>query len=182
LDILPEPFLGRPDAPLVLLNLNPGYKPADRDRHRDPIFAARSRGNLIHSNAEYPFYLLDPELTTSGWWNRKLRPLIAAVTLRTVGRNVLCVEYFPYHSKRFRHRQLRVPSQQYGFWLVRQAISRNAMIVLLRSQRLWFHAVPELESHDRLCRLRSVQNTTFSPKNCPDGFSSAVDILSACSG
>ena len=43
LEVLPEPFLGRPDAPVVVLGLNPGFKDTDLVQHRDPAFAIRSR-------------------------------------------------------------------------------------------------------------------------------------------
>ena len=177
LELLPEPFLGRPDAPVVLLNLNPGYKKEDYERHQNPDFKARSRGNLIHSPLAYPFFLLDPDLSTSGYWKRKLGRLTESVGLDVVARNVLCVEYFPYHSKSFRHRRLQLPSQQYGFGLVRQAIDRQATVLLLRSERIWHKAVPELASYPQVYKLNSVQNATVSAKNCPDGFKRIVEVL-----
>src|SRR5215831_7633288 len=66
LELLPEPFLGSPEAPVVLLNLNPGFSPEDQQHHEDPFFAARCRDNLLHRPVDYPFYLLDPNIKGPG--------------------------------------------------------------------------------------------------------------------
>ena len=71
LDILPEPFLGRPDAPVVLLNLNPGYSgDEERFHHLDDYFRETALANLAHREQEYPFYFLDraetPQDTNGG--------------------------------------------------------------------------------------------------------------------
>ena len=38
-EILPEPFLGRPDAPVVVLSLNPGFHEYDLYWHRNNRFS-----------------------------------------------------------------------------------------------------------------------------------------------
>ena len=91
--------------------------------------------------------------------------------------SVLCVEFFGYHSDRFAHRKLRLPSQDYGVHLVRQAMARNAVVVVMRSRRFWFDAVLELESYPRRFSLRNVQSTYVSPRNCPDGFDAIVGAV-----
>jgi hypothetical protein len=175
----PEPFLGRPDAPLVVLGLNPGYLPECDRWYGHPAFAARARANLVHGALEFPFYLLDPSQPAPGhrWWMRKLGPLIRATSLQAVAHGVLCVELFPYHSERFGHTKLRVPSQEYSFDLVRRALSRGAWIVLMRSKRLWFAAVPELASYPRLMRIRNVQNPVISPRNVDGDFDELVTAV-----
>jgi hypothetical protein len=47
-DIFPEPFLGNPNAPVVLLGLNPGFNELDIKQHKEARFAALSRANLLH--------------------------------------------------------------------------------------------------------------------------------------
>src|SRR6185369_2834427 len=93
LTLLPEPFLGRPDAPVVVLCLNPGWSPDGPVGHKEPIFIRRSRENLLHAESAYPFHLLDPALHPPGhrWWGNKLRRPIEAVGLETVANKVLCV-------------------------------------------------------------------------------------------
>lgn len=99
LELLPEPFLGNLDAPIVLLNLNPGFVSEDVEHHKQPTFIARSLDNLLHRPAKFPFFLLDPNITAPGnqWWTRRLRSLTACCDLETVARRVLCVEFVPYH-------------------------------------------------------------------------------------
>jgi hypothetical protein len=179
LELLPEPFLGRPDAPVVVLGLNPGWSPEGPIGHKVPKFIQRTRENLRHAETTFPFHLLDPALQGPGyrWWGNKLRRPIEEVGLETVANRVLCVEYFPYHSDKFSGRTPSVPSQQYSFSLVRDAIERDAVIVVMRSLARWLAAVPELASYPRRFGLRSVQNVTISPKNCPDGYSAVIDAL-----
>lgn len=172
-NLLPEPFLGRPDAPVVLLNLNPGWSSEDAAWHARPDFARLCRENLLHQQAEYPFYLLNPSIADAPgarWWRAKLGAAIKSSDLATVASSFLCVEYFPYHSRSYGSGTPRVPSQAYGFELVRRALDRGAVIVLMRSRKRWFHAVPELACYRRLYCLRSPQNVSLSQRNCPDGF------------
>jgi hypothetical protein len=54
--------------------------------------------------------------------------LVAEVGEECVADSILCVEYFPYHSQSFNHSRLRLPSQEYSFQLVREAIRRRVII------------------------------------------------------
>jgi hypothetical protein len=172
LGVLPEPFLGRPDAPVVLLALNPGYSDGDPAVHASPRFAAHARANLAHAARHYPFYLLDPANDGPGrqWWRRRLKTLLEEFPEERVASALLCVEYFPYHSRRFRAAGLALPSQRYGFGLVRRALARGAVVVCMRARTLWTAAVPELGAPGRLLVLRTPQNVAVSPRNCPDGY------------
>lgn len=177
--LLPEPFLGRPHAPVVLLGLNPGWSPGDAEWHRNPEFVRLCRANLVHEPSRYPFYLLNPTLSAPGtrWWTSRLRLLIESVGVEAVAQGLLCVEYFGYHSATYSGATPRLPSQDYGFNLVRSALAREAVVLVLRSAKFWFAAVPELSSYRRRYSLRSVQNVSVSPKNCPDGFSEVLGAL-----
>ena len=77
-ELLPEPFLGNPLSPVVLLNLNPGYSPDDITYHQQPAFIKLSQANLNHQISDYSFYLLNPSVSAPGrvWWEKKLRNLI----------------------------------------------------------------------------------------------------------
>jgi hypothetical protein len=180
LNLIPEPFLGLPDAPVVLLGLNPGYTDEDDAHHKDPAFVARSRANLLHRESQYPFFLLDPAITAPGaaYWKAKLRRLTEKFGAETIARHTLCVEFTPYHSVGFRHERLKLPSQQYSFDLVRQAVSRGAVIVIMRGKRFWVAAVPELLDYGRLFGLNSWQAAYISPGNCPTGFERICEALS----
>lgn len=158
--LFPEPFFGSPLAPVLLLNLNPGWSPEDAAVHADPTFAEMSRRSLAHTLDPYPFLHLQPDCYPLGearmggcrWWRRRTRELANDAGFERVARHIACVQYFPYHSDSFTAATPRVPSQEYSFHLVRQAIQRGAEIVILRSARLWLSAVPELTNYRRVHR------------------------------
>jgi hypothetical protein len=180
-ELLPEPFLGNPDAPIVLLNGNPGFDETDRHFHqRDRVFMEKSRANLIHDNdATYPFYLLDPAVSRAGgyqWWLEKLKQPINQFGQSSVARSFFCVEYFPYHSGKA-PTGLTVKSQTYGFSLVKHAVERKALVILMRSERLWLDAVPELHGYERYYKLQNPQNVVISQNNCPTGYQEIINQL-----
>jgi len=174
--VLPEPFLGRPDAPVVLLNLNPGWnKDKDPINHSRPDFIKRNHENLLHMPSDYSFYLLDPSLkpNRTDWWEQRLRALIKAVGLKAVAQNVFCIEYFPYHSKKYKKCR-PLPSQDYTFALVRAAVERNAVIMLMRGKKRWLNVVPSLSNSKRLFEPSNVRRPYISPGNYGLGFEAAV--------
>ncbi len=164
----------------MLLSLIPGVSEEDRQVHARRSFRDAVQRNLRHAPQAYPFYYLDPAEEGPGhaWCRRHLRPVLDRVPVEQVARRLLMVQFFPYHASSFGHERLRLPSQRYGFALVRQAVARDAVVVLLRSERLWLAAVPQLAGHARLYRLRSRQTSTLSPRNCPEGFEAVVEALS----
>lgn len=180
---LPEPFLGDPEAPVVLLNGNPGadFSGIDQKLHEHPDFQKANRDNLRHNRIDYPLYLLDPFLNAENqacqdvdmpgyiWWNRILKPLIKDYGLQIVAQKVFVIEFLPYHSKNF-DGKLCLASQAYTFDLVAQAIQRNAVIVVMRARQLWLHKVPALKNYDNLFSVNSWQNPTISQKNCSVAF------------
>jgi hypothetical protein len=177
-ELLPEPFIGNPLARIVILGLNPGFSPKDAACHARPEFVALCRANLRHGASRFPFYLLNPDAEGPGnyWWKRRLRKLIDASSTEHVAQNTLCVEFFPYHSDRFNHHGLTVDSQQYSYFLVKEAIRRGTIIVLMRSKKLWFSEIPELQDYRRLYPLKNPQCAYVSPNNC-SGFEAILNEL-----
>jgi len=168
--LLPEPWLGRHDAPVVMLTANPGFDPSDVAFHARPDFAQANRANLTTPGGE-PNYLLDQRFSDApgaGWWRRRafaqlLRDGVSEEALRN---RVLVVEFHGYHSRSWTPLPVTLPSQWYGFSLVEQAVRRGALVIVARPARLWLVAVPELGQHpERVFTLRSTQNPAISPKN-----------------
>jgi len=171
-ELLPEPYVGDPAAPVILLNLNPGFSEADNDFYRDHRLLEAHRKNLLHEPTEYPFYFLNPGFDrTSGclWWDNRLKQLIATAGRVNVAENVCCVEYFPYHSMHFRG-GVQVPSQEYSFHLVRRAMERGALVVIMRGKRFWLDRVQQLSAYQHCHVLKNPQRVTISEGNCPDGY------------
>jgi hypothetical protein len=167
--VLPEPFIGNTKAQIVLLNLNPGFDDHDPEDHARSEFQALLRNNYSQSPLDYPFYFLDPQFDSGGrrWWERKLGCLLGIVERTQLARALLCVEYFPYHSRRFRHGSLELPSQEFGFDLVRSAIKRKALVLFMRGRKMWLERIPELADYENKFALNSPQNVVISRGNCP---------------
>ena len=181
MELFPEPYLGNPEAPIVLLGLNPGFDEQEIPFHNeDNRFIRACVMNLIHRPQSYPFYLINPNLSDSlghQWWMKRLKEPIALAGLEAVAQNFLCIEYFPYHTRKFKPMKKRLPSQEYNFHLVEKAMDREALIVIMRSKKLWFEAVPGLKDYPHLFILKNPQNVTISPGNLPDGYSLIENIL-----
>lgn len=177
--LLPEPYLGSANASVVILNLNPGWSPDDLRIHSDPYFSALIRRSLNYRLESYPFLHLRPDVDTPGsrWWRRRTHRLTEEVGFENISSNLACIEFYPYHSPRFSATSPRIPSQDYSFYLVRQAISRKAEIVIMRSIKLWINAVPELGRYDRLHLGVNPRAPFISPGNLKHSYTKIVDRL-----
>jgi len=174
LELIPEPYLGSPTSPIVLLNLNPGFMEEEMVFHLyDHDFISESRKTLLHIDQEYPFYLLNPELSDSEghkWWMKKLRYPIELGGIKLVSRSIFCIEFFPYHSAKFKRMSDTLRSQRYSWYLASEAIQREALIIIMRGKSLWYKAIPKLEKYPHLYHLHSFQDVTISPVNCPEAW------------
>ena len=173
LDLPPLPFQGLPDAPIVLLGLNPGYSKAnDEIWHKTPEFIEINQRNYRHdATSEYPLFFLDPNIEGGSlnggqnWWHRRLKPLREAdYDDKLLARAFLSVQYVPYRSKSYKHNRTGLESQKYGFDLVRQAVKRGALIIGLRSEKLWKEAVEELDGYERFYKLSNPRYPVLSEK------------------
>lgn len=150
-ELLPVPFLGNLNkASIILLCLNPGYnKKLDYFAYSDKIFLKESIKSLTFS-CQIPFNCLDEKFSFTGgyiWWKKILKSLIKIFGNKKISQKIMCIQYFPYHSKKYHHLPFVLPSQYYSFYLVKQAIKKNKIIVIMRSKKLWLKAVPELEKY-----------------------------------
>ncbi len=175
--LYPEPFLGNPNAPVVLFQLNPGYTGEEEAARRnernedwwhqnDAAMQACSIKNLRHEPMEYPLFFLDPHLRSSPggrYYRLRLRSLIDEFGYARTAQNVLVVEYFPYHSRQF-SAFAKVESQGYALDLVRKAMARSACIIIMRAKRVLREALPELANYPFLSP-NSAQSGYVSPGN-----------------
>ena len=129
---------------------------------------------MLFRSAEYPFHHLDPAFGFDEryrWWTQKLRSQIEEFGRQHVARSILSLEYVAYASRKPGiDERLRLPSQEYAFHLVRLAVRRRAVVVLLRAKRLWLAALPDLQAYEHLHELHGPQNTALTRLNCPHGF------------
>lgn len=180
LHILPEPYIGRADAPIVLLRLSPGYSPLDARFTADARCREVWRRNALHQALDYPFYPLDPFLAwtaSAGWWHRRLGRLIGQFGERLLAESLLCIMAFPYHSIRFPGTRGTLRSQQHGFWLAERAVERGALILMAERARVWYRAVPALRHYPRLYHARVKHGGYVTPGFYPEGFQHVERLL-----
>ncbi|WP_145357498.1 hypothetical protein [Alienimonas californiensis] len=183
--LLPEPFFGDPDAAVYALCLNPGYSPGDDSWHRNVGFVNAIRQSHAHERRDRPHYYLDPGFADSPgarWWRRKCRWLIDDCGIEALSRNLFCVELFPYHSRKYKPLPRTLSpnglpeSSDYAAHLVADAIRGGKLIVQMRSATRWSSLVPQLRSHERVCRLANPRNVALSPRNL-DRYSEVVAAI-----
>jgi len=186
-ELFPEPFTGNVNAPIYLLNLNAGYNENDLFWHSKSSFNSSIKSTLLHEKLDYPFYFLNPKFKESPggiWWRQKLKKLITDSTLNAVSNNIFCVEYFPYHSKSYKDMPKRISpellsSQNYSINLVREALKRNVIIIIMRSSKKWLSAIPELEGKKNVFELKNPQNVCITPNNL-DGYNEILSVIKKC--
>lgn len=168
-DTLPEPYIGGLDnAEVIFLALNPGFRESDITVNMThPQFAAENRANQADAYNSIFYYFNGGFEETGGywWWKKKLAPLLqAGVTEHMLRDKIMLIEYLPYHSVNAKKiSDLKVPSQDFSFELVREAVRRKKTIIIMRSPKLWLSAVPELEGN--YIAPNSWLNVIISPKN-----------------
>ncbi len=180
-NIFPAPFMGDVHAaPVLILMLNPGYD-KDEDVNGTNYYQTYKgwwMQQIQHKlpYPELPLFCLEEEYCTkSKYWNEKLKPLIEKTDRVRVAKNVAKVQFFPYHSIKYKSIYKRLlkeegfnsylPSQEYNFELVRKTMQRGALIVIPRSKRFWYEAIPELEKYPNKHFTKNYRNPILSENN-----------------
>jgi hypothetical protein len=162
--------------------LNPGVSRGDFALHRNTTFQRNARKWIQTPKSVRYHQYLTGEAPGAGtdWWARIAGPLIRATSAERVAESILAVEFFPYHSRKYDHATVRLPSQAFTLQVVRRALGRKSTIILCRGERSWFGALPELAHYRGLLRLRNAQNSSISPGNLsgPANFAHLCSCLS----
>ncbi len=139
------------------------------------------RQNLEQGNLPYPLVFLAPEFRDFGrkWWQTKTKELHREFGMEVVAKSVLNVTFFPYVSRGFGHQKLRVPSQEYNFYLVRQAIARGAVIIHFRRDDIWLDAIPELNRYQLRLKVKNTQNPHITVGSLGEGFKKVRAAIAA---
>jgi hypothetical protein len=166
--LLPEPFFGPFDAPVVLLMLNPKADQHADKWHSKPAYRDALLRAYSGPRGAPHFHLLDSNPGAPGeeFWRRLVQPL--STTKKAceipIAERLLSVEYFPYASSRFDHTTPRLPSQEFSFELIRRAIRHNALVVCLSGELPWLGAVPALNKHKNFIRTGGRQRASLTAK------------------
>ena len=112
------------------------------------------------------------------WWRRCFGALIdRGHEPDELARKVLAVEFHGYRSLDRQPIPFTLPSQHFGFELLRSAMRRQATIVVTRGLRQWEVAIPELAQYGYLVRLKNARSATISPGTAPAGGSVSFSAL-----
>lgn len=190
-EIMPAPFMGDIlNSKIVLLTLNPGYDLNEEEHNYYKEYKHYWEKQIVHEfpNQKLPLFCLEESyIPFSDYWKIKLNPLIQISSVEKVAKNISIIEFFPYHSLKYRDIPKRISkdylvSQQYNFELIRKAIERDAIVIILRSKRLWLEAMPELktlENHGKLYNTNSYLNPILSENNLPGIFGKIKEVLNS---
>jgi hypothetical protein len=177
LDFLPSPYLGKPDADVYMLMLNPG------GRHDDLSYGAEfveERRRALRFESSRCFWPLNPAIRGSEahrYSTTRMRALIDAVGEDRVAERMMWVQYLGYQSLEWRPFPVPLPSQTFAFQLVRDAVKAGKTLIVGRSRKLWTAAVPELLNSDYI-ELRNPRSPYLTPKNMGEAaFSRVVEAL-----
>lgn len=179
LHVLPEPFLGYHDAPVLILMANPGSVPADRRIDRGWVTAANQQA-LAAPGGTVMYSLDDKAATFPGglWWRRMTRRLLApGRTYADLAARLLVVQWHGYHSARPSLPPERLPSQDFAVDLVARAMDRQAPIIIGTAGSFWRSRVPGLGAYPGLIAKNSPQAMSLSERNLGSGYAAVSAAL-----
>lgn len=161
--------MGNPEtAEIILLSLNPGYSDQDDDFHKNDDFKKIIFENSNHTSKEYPFFPFNPPIKDSPvakYWKKRLRELISHSSEEILSNKICCIEYFPYHSKKYRHLKISSISKDYNKKLVENCIQRKALIIIMRAKRQWLSLVEDLKGYKNCFTVHSFANPAITKNN-----------------
>lgn len=166
----PHPYLGNPEANVLVLMANPGVNEKEKNpRFRmNPEKLEQNRQNLRHENLEsFKSRIHSPENSDleSEWFKPRVKELVHATSVDRVTKGIFLVNFHAYHSKSWHPIPFTFPTQNYSFQLVSQAIERNALIIMSRNMLGWFTAVPNLFDHKNRVEFISSRSVYLSEGN-----------------
>jgi hypothetical protein len=186
LNLLPEPFFGRPEAPVVVLMSNPGVGGEDGRVHATPSFATLARKSLVHQLPPGGSFLhLRSDAPGGGhrYWRARTRVLAAALGEEQgeerLQEGLLALQLAPYHSKRFPTVCDRLPSQEYTLGLLNAAMHRKALILVMRGERHWNALAPLLADYDPALKIKAAnpRSTYLTEGNLKEDWPLLVQAL-----
>lgn len=185
-NVFPAPFMGDVNnSPVVLLTLNPGFDDKEYNKGYYKQYAPFWKNEIQHKSSfdNLRLFCLEEEYCKySDYWLKKLAPLIAISNKEKVANSISVIQFFPYHSRKYKDFPKRIlkqelKSQAYNFYLVKKAIERKAIIVVLRSRNKWIGEIPELGIYEKYFFTSSYLNPILSEKNLTSCFPLLREVL-----
>ena len=145
----PFPYLGNRFANVLLLLANPGQNEKEKKKtyKMDAEKLAQNRRNIRHEDTDSlksRIHSPDNPEWESPWLKPRVRELVERTSVDRVTKGLFLVNFHAYHSKSWQPIPFTFPTQHYSFHLVREAVKREALIILSRNMLGWFTAIPGL--------------------------------------
>ena len=192
-NIMPAPFMGDvKNSSIMILVLNPGYDKKEEIRGFYSKYHDYWINEIQHKfDTDCPLFCLNEEYCKySNYWQTVLDPIVKVLGRNgkeIVAKNVSKVQFFPYQSSKYKQIPKSIlknngfekylKSQRYNFQLVKNAIQRQALIVIPRAVKKWYDAIPELKDYEYKCFTNSYLNIKLSEKNLGDDFNKIITKL-----
>jgi hypothetical protein len=181
LDLPPSPIHGFHDSPVVILEANPLWSPGAVEAYGNPAWVRIALDELHTAQGSRFHALEDAWAGNQGgrWWRDCLAGVHrAGYSYESLATKVLSVDFHGYFSKKWTGLPVTLPSQHFGFSLVRSAMDRGATVVLMRAARHWKVAVPGLATYPKLVPARNPRKSSLSAKNLGEsGFEHVLQAL-----
>ena len=166
----PFPYLGNPLANIFVLLANPGT--SDREDkpgfRMHPMKADQNRRHLRHEDLDSflsRIYSPDNPELESEWLKARVREVVDETSPAQVAHGIFLVNFHAYHSKSWHAIPYTFETQRYSFFLVSEAIGRNALVIMSRNMLGWFTAIPELYDYRNRVTFKSSRSVHISEKN-----------------
>lgn len=169
--LFPDPYVGSLEtSKVVFLSNNPRVSRSDYLNLQNPRFIEESLKNIRREPDANFFYWLDDlrDLDGRTYWQNLLGSTAAneAIQKEKLLRNMMQIELIGYHSSYYKPwRKTVLPTQEYSFWLVREALRMNKLIVIMRGATKWFGYLPELKTYPRTILIINYLNPTITRGN-----------------
>lgn len=189
LGIYPQHFVGDlENAEIMILSLNPGYKPEYGRAYKNK----QGYEDIIKKNLEMKnsrFHALDLATENElGYWGKRLKFLVDDTnskrnkkdtldSLKIIAQNIALAEFFPYHSESYDDwfdkiptkakidNEEYLPSQKFLFTEIKKRIEKKDVIIILaRSFRKWYEAIPELKDYEKCYEVTNPNNPSLKPE------------------
>lgn len=162
---LPEPYSGNPNSNVYCLNMNPGAP--DKCFSEDKEFEQATLKNLALE--QETCFWADGIYNKCGklhdgvkWLKQRTRKLEEMLNRQP---QIFFIEYFPYHSAKGFDFPADLPSYDFSDMLIRQAIDKKKLIIIMREKAGWLRRIKELGKYENLCYLRCPQGGYLTKEN-----------------
>jgi hypothetical protein len=166
----PFPYLGNPDAPVLVLLANPGKSKSEEKKSFSYSVKKLElhKQNLLHIGTEdFALRLDSPKDRSleSPYFKPRTAKLVEATSLQAVANKVFFINFHGYHSRSWYPIPFTFYTQNYSFHLVKRAINIGCQIVMSRNTTGWLTAIPELVSYPNKSFFRSTRSVHLSENN-----------------